>query len=243
MRNDGWRKVDKSLLQRLARDPKLTRSAFRVLCFALLRETDPGVSIPLAARFVAEHTGLSRRSVQDALALLQGLGYLIRCGQGEDGTLTYTVQPGEADPATPSEADPATCTKHTRPPRAKQTRPIRRPNKKTIKKTGKKQAKESAANEILAAYANVRPPAIDTSRGRAKGHLVKLLAKHSKADLLAAVENYGTATHKTDPQYRRGAGNFFGKDADFEDYLPGNFEVIQQPVLKAQADDLSDLYE
>jgi hypothetical protein len=65
---------------------------------------------------------------------------------------------------------------------------------------------------------------LDSSRGRAKRHLAALLKKHSAADLLTAVKNYGIASDGTEPKFRRNSGNFFGRDGDFENFLPGVFQ-------------------
>ena len=77
---------------------------------------------------------------------------------------------------------------------------------------------EDDAKQILSAYAHIKPAALDRTRSRAKKHLLKLLKKHGVDDLFRAVKNYGAETQGTEPTYRRGAGNFFGKDRDWEHY-------------------------
>lgn len=91
-------------------------------------------------------------------------------------------------------------------------------NKQSPKPPGEK---TDDAKIVLDAYSAVKPPSLDQSRGRAKSHITKLLKTNSVADLLRAVENYRRVCEagQTEERFRRGAGNFFGRDADFETYL------------------------
>jgi len=88
---------------------------------------------------------------------------------------------------------------------------------------------EGAAVQILKAYAEVKPPSIDGSRGRARKHILKLLGRHPPEDLLRAVENYRLQTLDTEPKYRRGAGNFFGRDEDWKLYADPDWEPPEDP--------------
>lgn len=74
--------------------------------------------------------------------------------------------------------------------------------------------------QIMDLYKAVKPPRLDPTRGRAKNHLINLFKKHKPEKLLRAVQNYQKQCEAqgTGIQYRRGAGNFFGRDADWEEF-------------------------
>ena len=85
--------------------------------------------------------------------------------------------------------------------------------------------KETKVNEtigvILDIYSEIKPPAQDNSRSRAKKHLVSLMKKYKPEDLIKVTKNYldDCQYREIKVQFRKNSGNFFGKDATFEDYL------------------------
>jgi hypothetical protein len=106
--------------------------------------------------------------------------------------------------------------------------------KKSIKEKNKEvNVFDGFISEILEEYLDVKPDQFDKSRSRAKRHLQRLLKTYQCDDLKTAIENYRLECEvaKTDYTYRRGIGNFFGKDRDFESYLPGAYEppVVSDP--------------
>ncbi|MFC1587899.1 helix-turn-helix domain-containing protein [Planctomycetota bacterium] len=111
----------------------------------------------------------------------------------------------------------------------------------TILTKNKYSTNDFATHNILAAYAKLKPPRLDQSRSRAKKHLDKLLVKYSEGDLLLAVARYrqGCLAADVPEQFRRGAGNFFGRDGDFETYLCDGYEP---PINENQPEPLPESY-
>ena len=98
----GWRRIDKSLLEIVAYDSRLTRADLRTLLLAMRYETSPGEAIRLSARFVAAGIGLSKRSAEAALAHLRALEYLIPVDQDrKTGAKMYRI----AEMGTEADAD------------------------------------------------------------------------------------------------------------------------------------------
>ena len=91
------------------------------------------------------------------------------------------------------------------------------------------------AREILAVYSKLKPPSLDSSRSRAKNHLLKLLQKHTIHTLLRAVRNYASICTRQEPQYRRNSGNFFGRDADWKDFASKDWKPEADPTDVQQA--------
>lgn len=77
----------------------------------------------------------------------------------------------------------------------------------------------------------VKPASLDGSRHQAKINVTKMLAQHSVEKLEQAVNNYADAMTilKTEHRYRKNSGNFFGRDAVFMSYLPGEYEKPESP--------------
>ena len=92
-------------------------------------------------------------------------------------------------------------------------------------KRAPKREDEAGAREVLTAYRQVKKQ--DATRGRAAKHIAKIIAegKHSVEDLLQAVRNYGRECKLsgTEDTYRRGSGNFFGRDQEYLEFLPGAY--------------------
>ncbi len=80
---------------------------------------------------------------------------------------------------------------------------------------------------------------VDSTRNRGKGHLKKLLTKHSKYDLLESIQNYSLECEETEEKFRRGIGNFFGKERDYEGYLPKNYQSPAEPEPEEESTGLS----
>ena len=91
--------------------------------------------------------------------------------------------------------------------------------------------------EVVNSYRSIKRS--DTTRNRGKQHIEKLLAKHSKYDLLESIQNYGQECEEVEEKFRRGIGNFFGKDKDFESYLPKNYQPPADPEPEAASSGLS----
>jgi hypothetical protein len=82
----------------------------------------------------------------------------------------------------------------------------------------------------------VKPPAEDLSRPQAKLNAAKLLrAGREGEDLAWAIVNYGRwcDTRGKEAGYRKNVGNFFGRQAVFETYMPGVY-VAQAPPSAAR---------
>jgi hypothetical protein len=65
-----------------------------------------------------------------------------------------------------------------------------------------------------------------TPKGRGPKNIAKLLKGGvSEEDLVVAIENYVKFCEETkrEQQYRKSCGNFFGRDATYEAYLPQNY--------------------
>ncbi len=95
-----------------------------------------------------------------------------------------------------------------------------------------KEVRTSDAKAILAAYKMIKRPGLDLSRWRAKNHLITLLKTHSVEDILRAVLHYAMATEDTEEQFRRSAGNFFGRYKEWECYAARDWK----PELDEQAE-------
>ena len=94
-------------------------------------------------------------------------------------------------------------------------------------KEKKKEETELNAISILDRYKEIKPPADDNSRGRAKGHVIKLLKEHSFDDLMQSLVSYKLHCErkKTEINYRKNSGNFFGTDEVYISFLPKNYKA------------------
>ncbi len=87
--------------------------------------------------------------------------------------------------------------------------------------------RERKGKELIKLYGEiVKPPAHDTSRSQAKKNAADLLKTVTHADLEQAVKNYAESCDILDkgPRYRKNAGNFFGKEAVYEGFVPSVYE-------------------
>jgi len=95
----GWRKMPKAMLQAVAQSDLFCATA-RVWALACLRQMVPGGDVVLPIDSVVEHTGISRRSAQQALSRLTEAGFLELTGKGYTGAGMYR-------PTTPTVQDSA----------------------------------------------------------------------------------------------------------------------------------------
>jgi len=109
---------------------------------------------------------------------------------------------------------------------AASTRRAREP----IDKKGKKEKNTyaRAADRLIRLYGEkVKPPSEDHSRTQAKKNATKLMQKegYSFDDLAAAVMNYAAFSDSRGrgSEFRKNAGNFFGRERVFEEFLPGTY--------------------
>ena len=75
----------------------------------------------------------------------------------------------------------------------------------------------------------IKAPSEDHSRHQAKKNAAKLMQKesHTFEDLAAAVRNYAqfSEAHGREPEFRKNAGNFFGRERVFEEYMPDAYGI------------------
>ena len=98
--------------------------------------------------------------------------------------------------------------------------------------------REGKGKELVKLYGEVvKPPAHDTSRSQAKKNAANLLKTIAYADLEQAVKNYAESCDILDkgPRYRKNAGNFFGKEAVHEGFMPDVYERPEAPKPKGGA--------
>ncbi|NLX22440.1 MAG: helix-turn-helix domain-containing protein [Phycisphaerae bacterium] len=171
-------------------------------------------------------TNLSRNAVLAGVRQLEQCGVITvkRRGRGRGNVYRFENCTGlENEPV--QKLDLTGSKNRLQPVQKKDPNLLRNQSRKT------KRDFDEQARLVLTAYAEIKPPALDQSRGRAKGHIARLLVKHPVDRLLRAVENYRLATEiaATEPQYRRGAGNFFGRDGDWETYGDPEWTPPEQP--------------
>ncbi len=102
-----------------------------------------------------------------------------------------------------------------------------RPPQSTEKNQGKEKVYNIArfgkeAKALLAKYAEIKPPRHDTSRHQGKRNIISLLRSGRTVDELErAARNYGQFCESSNRgyEYRKNAGNFFGRDAVYEQFI------------------------
>ncbi len=206
-------------LDRAGAVPGLSGSAVKLMVRLGVYENGQGTSWPSNGRLMAEAGIAKWATFRRARQELAALGLRWTAGSGSRLTEYSWVSPTEG-------VSHKGRDQRKESPKSPQKESPIRGHREQLKKNRTNSVfseHEQAAKRILSEYASrVKLPRLDSSRTRAKGHLVKLLKKHPEEDLLRAVRNYATDSAGTKAQYRRGAGNFFGRDADWEAYTsPG----------------------
>ena len=98
-----------------------------------------------------------------------------------------------------------------------------------------KNTRDIQGKELVNLYGEkVKQPSTDTSRPQARKNAAKLLKTVSFEDLKQAVLNYAEACEVLDKEndFRKNAGNFFGRESVYEDFLPS---VYQKPQAAPSA--------
>lgn len=239
----------------LAKEGKISSTALVVaLGLAHFADSDTGETNIDGTR-IARTVGVNRSTVFSSMAILEEAGlFTTEKARGKstryqiprvDG-FPVSVSPSRSnrpqETACPSTGDGVPVPIHISPELSKETPPADREKASATpgtlfgddtpptpaKAPRKTKAPTEAAVRILQVYGEkVQPPSIDGGRSRAKQHLIRLLTKHTEADLSASVMNYATSCEAAnrEPGFRRSSGNFFGKDRDFEGFMPCEYEA------------------
>ena len=107
------------------------------------------------------------------------------------------------------------------------------------KAEGIAETRETQAKALLAMYAEIKPPGLDTSRSQAKTNIVTLLkAKVEYAALQRAVRNYRQWAEaiRPDPNHRKNAGNFFGREAVYQQFMGEDWKMPSLSTATSQTE-------
>lgn len=213
---------------------------------------EPGQFI-FGRKVASKETGLSEQTIRTCLAFLKTSGNLTIKPTNKFSLLTVVNwRAYQIDKKPPQPADQPTVNQQltSNQPTSNQQVTTNKKGNKGEKgkndKNGKNQEptptpdisaggrRDQQAASLIKLYRETIARNPDNSYTQARKNAAKLLANGQAYETLSAcVMNYGEAIAfaKTESQYRKAAGNFFGRDEVYKEYLPGVY-VKPKPTHK-----------